>query len=191
MKAVLIDDEFYALQGLKIELEGIKSLEIAGMFEDGLEALSQIEQLKPDIVFLDIEMPGIDGIKLFQKIVDIKEDINIIFVTAYNEYAVKAFELNALDYIVKPVQKDRLIKAVSRIPQTSKQKAKKDYVQIQCFKQLTITVNNEIVNIGRRNKKAEELIAYLACEKGRYVSKEKIAEELWPELNVEKGLSNL
>ncbi len=100
MKVVLIDDEYYALQGLKKELEEL-GIEVAGMYEEGKKALSEINFINPDLVFLDIEMPGIYGLELFLELLEAKPDLDIVFVTAYNHYAVQAFELNALDYIVK------------------------------------------------------------------------------------------
>lgn len=191
MKAILVDDEYYALQGLKMELEDIGGIEVAGMYEDGPRALERINAVNPDIVFLDIEMPGMDGLELFQKILETNKNSQIVFVTAYTHYAVQAFELNALDYIVKPVQKARLIKTLERIKPGIKNGLSGKKTTFNCFRHFSVMVEGQELNPRWRTKKAEELLAYLICEKGRFVSKEKIAEALWPELDGHKSVSNL
>lgn len=190
IKAVIVDDEYYALQGLKMELEEIEGVEVTAMYEDGKQMLREIDITAPDVVFLDIEMPGMNGLELFENILKVGHKPDMIFVTAYNHYAVKAFELNAVDYIVKPVTKDRLRKAIERVKPVKDQNDK-DRISINCFGDFAVSVKGQEVNKGWRTRKAEELIAYLICQKGRFISKEKIAEALWPELDCEKGISNL
>lgn len=191
MQAVLIDDEYYALQGLKMVLEEIGGIEVAAMYEDGLKALEGIEAINPDLIFMDIEMPGLNGLQLFERILEIQKTANIIFVTAYNHYAVQAFELNALDYIIKPVQKARLIKTLERIKPLMGQTSSVKRITMNCFGRLSVLLNGQEINIGWRTRKAEELLAYLVCEEGRFISKDKIAAALWPELDGEKSVSNL
>lgn len=191
IKAVLIDDEYYALHGLKMELESINGIEVTGIFEDGEAALEHIKGNQPDIIFLDIEMPKINGLELFKKILDISESSKIVFITAYNEYAVEAFELNALDYLIKPVQKSRLIKTLERFRLGFKKSIKPKKAKFCCFLMFTILIEDKELNINWRTKKSEELLAYLICQEGRFVSKGKIAEILWTEENTQKSLSNL
>jgi len=190
MKAIIVDDEYYAMQGLKMELEDIGGIEIAGMYENGTKMLDQIKEIRPDIIFLDIEMPQMNGFELFEKLVDTGCVPNIVFVTAYSHYAVKAFEINAIDYVIKPVTKNRLIKTLERIkPATAPEK--KAALRINCFRHFSILDNGREINSGWRTCKAEELIAFLISEKGSFVSKEKIAEALWPEQGCKSALSNL
>lgn len=190
MKVVLVDDEYYALEGLRMELEDIGGIEVVGMFEEGTRLLEEIDRISPDIIFLDIEMPKVNGFELLERLMATGCTANIVFVTAYSHYAVQAFEINAADYIVKPVTRSRLKKTIERIKpriaQNNKQK-----IEINCFRHLSITVGGKEINTGWRTRKAEELIAYLLCEKGRFVAKEKVAEDLWPELDGEKSVSNL
>jgi two-component SAPR family response regulator len=124
-----------------------------------------IEELRPDIVFLDIEMPTISGIELFSQILDIVNDVKIVFTTAFTQYAVDAFELNALDYIVKPVETERLLKTMERF-KDAKPSATKGVqkTEVNCFRKLSVIVDGAEVNLGLR-KKSEELLAYLICEK--------------------------
>lgn len=192
MKAVLIDDEYYALQGLKMRLDEIGGITIVGMFTTGKQALENIEALRPDVIFLDIEMPNISGIELFSRILEILGDVKIVFTTAYTQYAVEAFELNALDYIVKPIKKERLLKTLERFravkpPATAENDHK---TAINCFGKLSVVIGETEVNLGLR-KKSEELLAYLICAEGKFVAKEKIMEVLWPEVEKDKAANNL
>lgn len=190
MKVVLIDDEFPALQGLKMELDSIGGIEIGGMYEDGASALEAIRRIRPDVVFLDIEMPGCNGLDLFWRILEIQPDANIVFVTAFSQYALQAFELNSRDYLVKPVQKDRLLKTIARLTdRRSLLPAKK--IRISCFGHFSIRYDGTDINVNWRTRKAEELLAYLVFIKGNYVAKEKIADALWPELDGDKSMANL
>jgi len=191
IKAVLIDDEYYALQGLKMELESIEGIETSGVFEDCAAALEHISGNRPDVVFLDIEMPGMSGLELFQRIIDISENTKIVFITAYSHYAVGAFELNALDYLIKPVQRQRLMKTLERLGLRSEKSSFLEKVKFHCFMMFTIVAGGEELNLKWRTRKSEELLAYLICQEGRFVSKEKIAESLWPEESKQKSLSNL
>lgn len=191
MRAVLIDDEYYALQGLQMVLDEIDGIEVVGMYEEGLSALTGVEALNPDLIFLDIEMPGLNGMELFKQILEIQKTPNIVFVTAYNHYAVQAFELNALDYVVKPVQKARLMKTLERLQPLMGQTGGGKKITLNCFGSLSILADGQEINIGWRTKKAEELVAYLLCQNGHFISKEKIAAALWPDLDGEKSVSNL
>jgi two-component SAPR family response regulator len=190
MRAIIVDDEYYAMQGLKMELEDIGDIEIAGLYEDGKKMLEEITEVQPDVIFLDIEMPQINGFEILEKLADLDHTPNIVFVTAYSHYAVKAFEVNAADYIVKPITKTRLLRTIDRITPIGLHE-KKHEISVSCFGHFSILVDGNEINAGWRTRKAEELIAYLLSEKGRFVSKEKIAEALWPEQDAEKSVSNL
>src|SRR5882762_7950806 len=115
MSAVLVDDEKLAREELSYLLKDFGEIEIVGSGENGLDAIRLIENLEPDIVFLDVQMPGLDGLGVIRKL----RERNIplpyfILATAYDQYAVEAFRLEALDYLLKPVERDRLLIAVER-----------------------------------------------------------------------------
>ena len=191
MKAVLIDDEYYALQGLKMRLDEIGGIDVAGLFTSGKQALENIEAIRPDVVFLDIEMPNMSGIELFSRIVELLGEVKIVFTTAYAQYAVEAFELNALDYIVKPIEKDRLLKTLERIETVKSPSTEDDRkTSVNCFGKLSVVIGGKEVNLGLR-RKSEELLAFLICAEGRFVAKEKIMEALWPEVDKDKASNNL
>jgi len=108
---LIVDDEAPARERLKRLLADIEGVELIGQAEGGVQAVEMIERERPDLVLLDIQMPGLDG---FGVIEALEDPPPIIFVTAYDEYAIRAFEVNALDYLLKPFSRERLEKAVRR-----------------------------------------------------------------------------
>jgi two-component system LytT family response regulator len=114
MRVIVVDDEPLAREGMVELLETHDGIEIAGAFPDGPTALVAIESVKPDAVFVDVQMPGMTGFELVDAL-DVDPLPAIVFVTAYDEYAIRAFEVNAIDYLLKPVSTDRLTQTVSRV----------------------------------------------------------------------------
>jgi two-component system LytT family response regulator len=117
IRTLLVDDEDLARATLKRALLAAPEFggfEIVGEAANGVEALEAVEEYRPDLIFLDIEMPGFGGFEVIQQLSNVPA---IVFVTAYDEYAVRAFEANALDYLLKPVQPERLQRALGRIRQ--------------------------------------------------------------------------
>ncbi len=108
---IIVDDEKLARDLLKEYLENYPDIELLGEAEQGTEAVEKIDKLKPDIVFLDVQMPGMTG---FDVLEDIEHEPYVIFVTAYDQYAIKAFEKNAVDYLLKPLDEERFRNAVNR-----------------------------------------------------------------------------
>ena len=111
LRTLIVDDESPARERLKRLLADIEGVELIGEADGGLQAVEIIEREKPDLVLLDIQMPGLDG---FEVIESLAEPPPVIFVTAYDEYAIRAFEVNALDYLLKPFSRERLERAVRR-----------------------------------------------------------------------------
>ncbi len=117
LKSIIVDDEWLVREELKTMLAQYPQIEVMGEAANVPQAIELVKEIKPDVIFLDIQMPGASGFDLLDQ-----TDINskIIFVTAYDQYALKAFEVNALDYLLKPIQKKRLAKAVQRLLTTDK-----------------------------------------------------------------------
>jgi two-component system LytT family response regulator len=111
MRILIVDDEPLARERLKRLLAGIEGVDIIGEADDGARAVELIEREQPDLVLLDIQMPGLDG---FGVIEALEEPPPVVFVTAYDEYAIRAFEVNALDYLLKPFSRERLEQAIRR-----------------------------------------------------------------------------
>ncbi|HVV47087.1 MAG TPA: LytTR family DNA-binding domain-containing protein [Bryobacteraceae bacterium] len=112
LRALIVDDEDLARSALRRMLAETGGVDVVGEASNGLEALEEIAELKPDVVLLDIEMPGFDGFEVVQQL---ENPPAIVFVTAYDEYAVRAFEANAIDYLLKPVRPERLEIALGRV----------------------------------------------------------------------------
>ncbi|RMB07842.1 LytR/AlgR family response regulator transcription factor [Eilatimonas milleporae] len=115
IRTLLVDDEPLAIRGLKIRLEAFDDIEIVGSSANGRDAVKAIKDLRPDLVFLDIQMPGFDGFAVIRSLIGETDIPLVIFVTAYDQYALEAFEAHALDYLLKPVEPERLAEAVHRV----------------------------------------------------------------------------
>jgi two-component system response regulator LytT len=114
LRAVLVDDEQLARDELRYLLGQVGGIEVIGQAGNGVEALSTIDRLHPDVVFLDVQMPGLTGFEVARRMLDSENDSHIIFVTAFDQHAIEAFEVNAVDYLLKPVDQARLDLAVQR-----------------------------------------------------------------------------
>lgn len=111
-RSVVIDDERLAREELKSVLNDFTEISVVGEAQNGDEGIELIEKLQPDLIFLDVNMPGMTGFEMLKKLATIP---HVIFITAYDEYALKAFEVNALDYILKPIDPDRLSEALEKL----------------------------------------------------------------------------
>jgi two-component system LytT family response regulator len=116
MQTLIVDDEAPARERLRRMLAEVEGVELVGEAEDGPQAVEMIERLSPDLVLLDIQMPGLDG---FEVVEALQAPPPIIFVTAYDEYAIRAFEIHALDYLLKPFSRARLTQAIGRARETA------------------------------------------------------------------------
>jgi two-component system LytT family response regulator/two-component system response regulator LytT len=116
LSAVIVDDEQLARDELSYLLKSVEDVNIVAQGRNGLEAVNLIKEHSPDLVFLDVQMPGLDGFGVIKKLADKKIAMpQIIFATAYDQYAVKAFEVNAIDYLLKPFDKKRVSQALEKV----------------------------------------------------------------------------
>src|SRR6266853_3637755 len=114
LRAVMVDDEQLARDELGYLLGQVGGVEVIGQAGNGVEALTTIDRLQPDVVFLDVQMPGLTGFEVARRMLDRQASSHIIFVTAYDQHAIEAFEVNAVDYLLKPVDHRRLDVAIQR-----------------------------------------------------------------------------
>jgi two-component system response regulator LytT len=115
LRVLVVDDEQLAREELCYQLEQAGEIDIVGQAGNGIEALSAVDRLEPDLVFLDIQMPGLGGFEVARRLSDRGEDMPaLVFVTAYDQHAIEAFEVNAVDYLLKPVEAGRLEQALQR-----------------------------------------------------------------------------
>ena len=121
LSVMILDDEKPAVEELAFIVGQHKDVEISGIFTESSKALEYIYTNPPDLLFLDIEMPGVNGIEVAKKINELAKNTFIVFVTAYSNYAIKAFEINAQDYILKPYEEQRVYAAIERISKLKNQ----------------------------------------------------------------------
>src|SRR3974390_332729 len=129
LSALIIDDEQLARDELKYLLDSVGDVDVVGQGANGIEAVELIEEHHPDLVFLDVQMPGLDGFAVIQKLLERNQAKaagtglaasepeplpQIVFATAYDQYAVRAFDVNAVDYVLKPFDRNRIVQAVER-----------------------------------------------------------------------------
>src|SRR5512133_295944 len=116
LSVVIVDDEQLARDELAYLLKSVGDIEVIAQGHNGVEAVNLIKEHSPDVVFLDVQMPGLDGFGVIKKLIDKKIPLpQIVFGTAYDQYAVKAFEVNAVDYLLKPFDKKRVAQAVDKV----------------------------------------------------------------------------
>lgn len=188
IRIAAVDDEIHVLERFERMVLEMNELELCGLFQTGEELLSYLQDHPLDAVFLDIEMPGINGLQLSERILDLNENIDIVFVTAFNQFAVEAFELQALDYILKPLTQERLTKTIKRLLKTKKTVASSQNVVFQCFGHFEMFINGEV--LVWKNSKAKEILAFLIHKRGIPLNWEKIADAVWPEFDSEKAHTN-
>ena len=121
LKALIVDDEELARRGLEIRLDKFSDISVCAHSRNGREALVAVQEHSPDLMFLDIQMPGMDGFEVLRRLSG-SEMPTVIFVTAYDEFALRAFDANALDYLLKPINDDRLAEAIERARKTRDEK---------------------------------------------------------------------
>ncbi|TCZ76592.1 response regulator [Paenibacillus albiflavus] len=200
MRAIVVDDEWLALQKMKKLLEeqisSDYSLELVGGYQDSYSAIETASKETLDLAFIDIEMPELDGFELAERLLDVQPNLRIIFVTAYHEYAVKAFEVNALDYIMKPVHHDRLTKTLQRMIDSGNTgiAANKgtNRTMLCCLQNLHyVDQCGDTQPFPWKTLKAPELFAYLVHYRDKTVSKQSLIDLLWPDYDTEKATTQL
>jgi two-component system LytT family response regulator len=160
IKALIIDDEDFAREVIKEYLEDHVEIEILGEFPDGFTGLKAINELHPDLVFLDVQMPKLSGFEILEVL---DEKPMIIFTTAYDQYAIKAFEMNAVDYLLKPFSKDRFDAAIEKASE------KKNKSNKESLSKLEKTIDNHKEILNRIVVKVRNEIEVLAVDKINYM----------------------
>ncbi|MBN8839900.1 MAG: response regulator transcription factor [Sphingomonadales bacterium] len=115
MRVLLVDDEPLAIERMRVALTGMSDIEVVGSAGDGEQAGEQIAVLNPDLVLLDVQMPGLNGMELARRLGDGQDRPDLVFITAFNDFAMEAFEVEAADYLLKPVSFERLRIAIDRV----------------------------------------------------------------------------
>lgn len=201
MKVILVDDEPLALKYLERQLLKLDtmSIDVIGTYTNPFEGRDEILTRDVDIVFLDISLPELNGIELAEQLLEQKPHLCIVFVTGYHEYAVTAFELNAVDYIVKPVQLDRVAKTMERLRSRIASRPEEVMesnrnIRMTMFRQVMIEQPNEqgqFALLHWRTTRAQEIFIYLLQHRGQLVRKSALIDMLWPEFDMDKAYPQL
>ena len=176
MKAVCVDDEKLGMEYLVTLCERIEILDEVKGFTKSREALEYSESNVTDLALLDINMPDINGITLASKLREINPDIRIVFVTAYEQYAVDAFSVHADGYLLKPVNLEVLTNEIEYVLSGVK-KENQDHIVVKTFGDFDVFVDGDKVSFSR--SKSKELFAYLIDRQGRAVNRAHIFSMLW------------
>ncbi|MGX6972425.1 response regulator [Vagococcus lutrae] len=185
MRVMIVDDELIAIKMMEKLIGNYEQLKIIKSISDPEIVLNEIETLKPDLLFLDINMGSLSGIELGNYLSEMFPEMKIVFVTAYSEYAVEAFELNAIDYLLKPVSKkrfDKMMEKLSMSNMVSLENQKSFYFVV--FDEGSI-YNSNGQEVLLRTKKAYEILFLLNHMKDKRVTKDKLIELLWPDQSKE------
>lgn len=199
-RTIIVDDEAPALAKLSYLLNDYSDFELVGAFSNVDTVLNSIDTLKPQVAFLDIAMPGKNGMELASILKShLSDNVKIIFITAFDQYAVSAFDINATDYLLKPVSKERFQKSILRIKNTFENTLPKSIVSdtissphpmVHAFGKLEIT-GTSTQQPEWRTAKIRELFAFFLQNRPNGIYRKTLLETLWNNLSEDKALSNL
>ncbi|MEK8130516.1 response regulator [Paenibacillus filicis] len=194
-RAVIVEDEKPILDLMKVILGRNPHYHIVGAFTSPLEALECVPGLRPDVAFIDVEMPRMNGVELSHKLREQLIPLQIVFTTAYKHYALEAFDVQALDYVLKPVTPAAIERVTQRLqarsPSGGLQSSKEEVMPfIRCFGPFEVR-NSEGKLVHFPTRKTEELLAYFLCHPGQEISKWHLADMLWPETLGDRSLHSL
>ena len=193
IRAIVVDDEQLALRHLMKKLQTIETVEVVGSFSNARDVLKGMKTLDFNVAFLDIELPGLSGLDLADLLKEWNKDVFIVFVTAYRDYAVQAFELHSIDYLMKPIMSERLEKTILRIQeQLEKRTTEKTNatlpskaLKIICFKEFAVYHHNTPVKW--KTGKVKELFAYFITNHQDPIHRDTIIEALWNDVEYQKA----
>lgn len=195
MNVILLDNDRFGLDYLEEQLLKRSNVTIVGKYQNPLLGKAKMLSEEVDAVFMDVNLGTVNGIQLAEQILVIKPNMKFVFVTAYSEYALKAFELNAVDYILKPASSARLAKTFQRIQGENRSGINvcpiDEPIRLHVFQQVTIVSNNQRRMLHWRTTKAQELFLYLLQHRGQLVRKSMLIDLLWPEYDSCKVSSQL
>ncbi|OPH59632.1 hypothetical protein BC351_19310 [Paenibacillus ferrarius] len=190
LRAIIVDDEELSIKRLKNILIDSGEIEICGMFLNPVEAYEFVKSNPVDVAFLDISMPEINGMKLSGLLFELDASLDVVFVTGHDNYAVQAYDMSAIDYLLKPITTQRMSKTLDKIRKKLRVSSVEPSIAIHLLNGLKLYRRDQNkAQIKLRSPKTEELFAFLVCK--RTVSREEIIDTLWSGLEPEKAWKNL
>lgn len=200
LRVLLIDAELNNILLMEALLQSYKGIEIAGRLNEAAQALTAIQEGGIDAVFLDIEKPVMNGLAMLKKLKTAAPDLDIVIVTGYEQYAIEAFELNVVDYILKPLMRERMDKTIERLFWRHKARLQERAAAVgqqfsssfYCFGHFRWVINGHAEDMVKwKRLKDRELMAYLVHHRNQFVPKETILEHLWPDANPQQSTAYL
>lgn len=191
LRTILVDDERIILDDTIEMLSNNAQIKVVGAYQNPLDALKELKQTQPDCAFLDIEMTEMKGIELAERLITEMPEIEIIFVTAYNNYASQAYNVDALDYLLKPIHPERLDKAVEKLMNKCEKKQSNPSLicKIRCFGAFEVLIGDQSIKWGR--SKSKEFLAYMLQNEGKWINKYRLCDDLRPDDSPEQALAYL
>lgn len=194
MRAIVVDDELLAVESMVRILQRYQ-VEVVGAFQDPREAIKHQEQLRADVAFVDIEMPELNGLELAFRLQSANPELHIVFVTAYEQYAIDAFELAAVDYLLKPIQLKRLevtLKRLEAMRPVRNEPREEGLATLCLLHHLSFQdARGGSLEITWRTTKAKELLAYMIHLADKTPKKDELLDRIWPEGDLEKSVTYL
>lgn len=191
LRAFVVDDEQITANLIGRYLGETGKVQVDRVLYNPADVVNEVERLKPDVVFLDIEMPVITGLELAEKITAMANQTEVVFITAHSSYALEAFKVNALDYVLKPIDPQELERVIQKIINRHPPAAGNKVLHINALGGLTVILEGQ-EPIKWSTAKCEELFAYMIFKKdSAIVSKWKLIDVLWPEKDEQKSEVNL
>lgn len=190
IRVIIVDDMPKARCMLRMLLSDIEDIEVVNDFGDAIEALDFLGEHKIDIVFMDIEMPELNGLDAADRVAELEDAPEVIFLTAYSEYSLEAWKTDAIAYLVKPFVLEDIAIAIEKYRKLHRIKEiKKDKIEVMCFPVFNVFLNGKPVYF--KNKKAKEVMAYLVHSRGGWVENNDICSEIFEEMEEDKAKNNL
>lgn len=175
MRVIIVDDESYCADYHEKLCEDIRGLSVVGKFGNALEAKEFLARNPADLVFLDIEMPGLNGIDAVKELREIRPELAVVFITGYEQYAMEAFRADAVSYLLKPCDAHEMAHAVEKAVKLMPSAKKR--LEVHTFGYFAVFIDGEAFRFS--NTKAKELLAFLVDQRGRVVTMEQAITILW------------
>lgn len=198
MNVMIVDDERLALDYLELQLSKFKEIHIIDTFENPQDFLQHLNEEKIDVVFLDVLMPELSGIEVAKEVMRRSPHTQIVFTSAYESYAIQAFELNVVDYLLKPIQHHRLLESIERCKQRltnlNPTTSTHPKLMVCAFHSLSfkkLNHSNEPLHVKWRTAKVRGVFSFLLHSHGKYISKDSLVDLFWPTVSLEKAFSQL
>ncbi|HEX2939299.1 MAG TPA: response regulator [Ruminiclostridium sp.] len=198
MKAFIVDDEYLMIQEMEFQLSSYPNLKIAGTYSNASHVLEDAEEKKPDVIFMDIDMPGMSGLDLALKLTKQNPNIAIVFVTAYSEYALDAYKAYPIDYLLKPIGQERLFKTLDHIAEIKNLQnigSRQENTKIKCFGRFEFVVpksKNQQEDLWCMNNQKEKMLwAYLIFRSDKSVSRKELMNLMFDGVENRKTINYL